>query len=152
MKRKRRVFLSVLGVLILAVGFYAYRQYSRKVTPLDQVRADLSINATDLISAFETDEEKANSRFLKKEDFIIAVEGTVKEVTKDESGNVTVVLGDQGTLSSVRCSMDAGYQEKALSLQTGDRVVVKGNCTGFNADELLGSDVILNRAVIDKKN
>ena len=49
--------------------------------------------------------------------------------------------------------MDSVHNADASFLKSGSSVVVKGNCTGFNKDEMgLGSDVILNRcAVITKK-
>ena len=54
-------------------------------------------------------------------------------------------------MSSVRFSMDSLHNEKAATLVKGQTAVLKGICTGYNADEMLGSDLILNRAVIDKK-
>jgi hypothetical protein len=40
------------------------------------------------------------------------------------------------------------HNEETENLVSGSKVTVKGVCTGFNADELLGSDVILNRCSI----
>ena len=69
---------------------------------------------------------------------------------KDESGHYTLILGEEGSMSSVRCSMDSTHQQAADELQINTEVIIKGACTGFNADQLLGSDVILNRCVIVK--
>jgi hypothetical protein len=43
--------------------------------------------------------------------------------------------------------MDSASVKQAVNLQAGTNVIVKGVCTGFNADELVGSDVVLNRCV-----
>ena len=53
-------------------------------------------------------------------------------------------------MSSVRFSMDSIHNAQAASLVKGTKAVLKGICTGYNADEMLGSDLILNRAVIEK--
>jgi len=71
-------------------------------------------------------------------------------VEKNGNGFYTVILGEEFLMSSVRCSMDSLHQMDVASLTTGTLVTMKGNCSGFNRDELLGSDVILNRCVIEK--
>ena len=85
-------------------------------------------------------------------DKIIAVNGYVKEIEKNDQGYYTVVLGDTARVSSVRCSMDAKHINEITGLKKGIAVTLKGACTGFNADELLGSDVILNRCVVEENN
>jgi hypothetical protein len=36
------------------------------------------------------------------------------------------------------------------AIKPGMTVKVKGNCTGYNEDELLGLDVIMNRCIIEE--
>jgi hypothetical protein len=105
------------------------------------------LNAAALITAFETNETHANTKYLDK---VIAVNGKIKTVEKDEKGFYSIILGDTGSMSSVRCSMDSTHQQGAAKLTPGVFVTVKGACTGFNADDLLGSDVILNRCVVEE--
>ena len=66
-------------------------------------------------------------------------------------GFYSVVLGDTASMSSVRCSIDSVHSNEAAAVKKGSIIAVKGICTGFNADELLGSDVILVRSVVDSK-
>jgi len=108
-----------------------------------------TISGAEIIKAFSADEKAANSKYLDK---VIAINGTVKSVDKDEQSSITVILSDAGSMSSVRCSVDSIHNEQADNLVSGSQVTVKGVCTGFNADELLGSDVILNRCSIKKIN
>ena len=75
----------------------------------------------------------------------------VKTVDKDDRGYYTLSLGDTSSMSSVRCSIDSMYTDRASSIKAGMNVIVKGNCTGYNEDELLGLDVIVNRCVIEEK-
>ena len=146
MKTKQIILLAIL-IVVAIVAWYGYKQYTRKNTDLAYAKADVETTTTDLIKSFETNEKLANEKYLDK---IIELTGEIKEINKDEKGYYTVVLGEENSMSSVRCSMDSAHQQNVLSVNQGDQVSVKGACTGFNADELLGSDVILNRCVLKK--
>lgn len=148
MKKRTKIILAI-SVIALACAGYGYKQYMRKNTDLAYARPDLQMTSAELIKTFEADEKLANAKYLDK---IIAVSGTVKEISKDEKGYYTVVLGEANSMSNVRCSMDTAHQQKISLIKPGSAVTIKGACTGFNADELLGSDVILNRGVVSDKN
>lgn len=143
--KKKKIVLLVIAVALLSGGWYAYSEYNRKVKDLSKVSADIQLKTADLVSQFEKDESGANALYLDK---VIAVKGTLKAIEKDEANNFSLVLGDESSMASVRCSMDEDHQQKIEGLLTGAKITVKGACTGFNTDELLGSDVILNRCVI----
>jgi hypothetical protein len=146
MKRKKIIF-SVIAVAIACGVWYGYREYTRKVKDLSKVKAHLRMHAGELISAFEKNENKSNALYLDK---VIAVTGPVKLVEKNDKGYYSIILGDESSMSSIRCSMDSVHQDAVAMLASGSVVTMKGACTGFNADELLGSDVILNRCVVEK--
>ena len=143
-------FLAILLVIVLlATGWYGYKLYTGKVPSLTEVKTDASVNATDLIAAFEKDSASANKQYLGK---ILEVTGTIKSVEKESS---TVSLGNTEGNSSVRCSLDSVFVKEVDALNPGSSITIKGNCTGYMPDETglgLGSDVILNRCVLEKKN
>jgi DNA/RNA endonuclease YhcR with UshA esterase domain len=152
--KKKKILLLVLLLLTAVAIFIGYTFFNKNVKHLDGSKADLTITASDLIKKFETNEAAANKEFLgEKLDFIITVSGPVKEVIKDETGTYTVVLGDSTTRSSVRCSIDSMQNQQAALLKTGSSISIKGAITGFMKDDLgIGSDVVLNRCVIEVKN
>ena len=143
---KKKVLVAVV-MIALTAGLYGYIEYTRTNTDLVYAKADHVIGVKELVKEFEENEQAANTKFLDK---IIAVNGSVKDVIKDDRGFYTVIVGNEGYTSSVRCSMDADHQLTDIQLQLGNNITIKGICTGFNADQLLGSDVILNRCVIEK--
>ncbi len=150
MKKKNKLILFGLLLLVAATfgGWYAYKEYNRKNKDLADEKADFDLSSSALIAAFEKNEKAANTTYLQK---VIHITDMVKAVDKDDKGFYTVVLGDTAAMSSVRCSMDSVHNNEAATLKKGDKISVKGICTGFNADELgLGSDVILYRSVISK--
>ncbi|MBS1573822.1 MAG: hypothetical protein JST09_00845 [Bacteroidetes bacterium] len=149
---KKKTISFTITVIALAGSLYIYKEYNRKNKDLGNLTPDLSISANDLLKKFETDEARANKTFLTRKDYIVAVGGKVKDVSKDEKGFYTISLGDTADMSSVRCSIDSVYKEKAAAVHPGDNITIQGAVTGFNKDDLLGSDVILNRcAVINSK-
>jgi tRNA_anti-like len=145
---KKKVFVAI-SMMTLVAGLYGYMEYTRGSKDLLYTKADYITIAKDLTKEFEENEKAANEKFINK---IIAVNGSVKDVIKDGDKFYTVMLGDDAAgTTSVRCSMDANHQTDAALLQLRGDVTIKGICTGFNADDLLGSDVILNRCIIEKK-
>ena len=144
--KKKSILLFFIAVAIIGGAWFGYNEYNRKVKDLADVKAQVTVQTNELITAFEKDEKAANTRYLDK---IIAVNGKVRSIEKDDHNYYSIVLGDASSMSSVRCSMDSVHVKEVFSIKEGIEVIVKGACTGFNADELLGSDVILNRCVLE---
>jgi hypothetical protein len=148
MSRKKIVIVAIL-VVVAGAAIYGWSEYTRKNEDLSGAKAAYSVEAVQLINEFNQNDSAANARYLGK---VVAVNGMVKGVEKDEEGKYTVVLGDTTDMSSVRCAMDSTHATDATGLHRGESVQVKGSFTGFKKDDtgLLGSDVELNRGVIVK--
>lgn len=144
MRTKTLIIGGILAIIIIA-ALYGWYQYSRTVDHLSDVPADYSVNAVSLIEEFTTDEVSAD---LKYQNRILAVQGMIKKIEDADSTSI-IILGDTSDMNSVRCIMD--NNAKTTSLQQGGMVTIKGAITGFKRDEtgLLGSDVELNRCVIE---
>ncbi|MBL0145997.1 MAG: hypothetical protein IPP48_09710 [Chitinophagaceae bacterium] len=148
-KKTITIILSVIAILIAAGAFYGYKEYNRKQKDISDLSAHFTLNSNVLITDFTKDEKASNLKYLDK---VIAVDGILKAIDKDDKGNFTLVIGDTASTSSVRCSMDSIHNTEATNVKEGSFINVKGVCTGYTADELgLGSDVILNRSCIIKK-
>src|SRR5687767_6837874 len=99
MKKKKLIILAIIAFGLVGGGWYAYAEFTRKVKDLATVSADLEINAGDLIAAFQKNESAANIAYLDK---IISVTGRVRSVERNDRGQYTVILGEPGSMSSVR--------------------------------------------------
>jgi hypothetical protein len=140
----KRIILALALIILLASAWYGYRIYTGKVKSLTVVKPDVSLSASELVEAFKTDSSGANKRYLGK---IILLTGNLKAVEPESS---TIVLGDKDSDWSVRCSMDSAFVNAAASFKPGNSLRIKGNCTGYLAGDFgLGSDIILNRCVIE---
>ena len=147
MSTKGRIIIAVL-LVAAAAGVYAWKEFTRKNKDLIGVNADHSVQAVAWINEFTNNDTAANAKYLGK---VVAVEGMVKQVERDEEGKYTLVLGDTTDMSSVRCSMDSTHAADATTLRKGESVKVKGIYIDFNKDDMgLGADVKMNRCVISK--
>jgi len=97
------------------------------------------LTAADLVKAFEADEQAATQKYLKQP---LQVTGQVDNVNESQEGVVNIVLSAPGSMAGVNCTMEKAYNARALALQTGDEVTVKGLCNGFSL-----FDVSLNKCV-----
>jgi acetyltransferase-like isoleucine patch superfamily enzyme len=151
MKNKKIVYrlIAIVIFLIIGVGLYAYREYNRKNVDLADSKAAFTLTEMQLINDFSQDQEASNKKYLGK---ILELSGNIKKIDTDANGYHTVILGNAANMNSVRCSVDSAFNKEAHNLTVGSSVVIKGICTGYNADDLgLGSDVILNRSIAIKK-
>lgn len=150
----KKVLLLLVVVVGLLGAFYAYREYNR--APLDTAMAapDAALSGTDLIAAFEQDETGATTRYVNK---LIRVQAvlldlsTTEAATPNEKESYTLVLGSAESSTTIRCSMDSTFAGQQASLTKGEPVTIQGICSGYNKDELLGSDIVLVRCALIKE-
>jgi hypothetical protein len=149
--KRNNIFKYIILPLLLIITvatWYIYKEYNRAHKDTALLKPDYAIGAGDLINEFTGNEQSSNKKYWDK---VIEVSGLVKEIKQDEKGFYSIALGDTASMSSVRCSVDSLHSKDAAMVIKGNTAVVKGICTGFNADELLGSDVILVRCAIESK-
>jgi hypothetical protein len=135
-------------LILGAIAIYIYKEYNRSHKDTAKLKPDYTITATDLIKEFSNNEQASNTKYLDK---VISVEGIAKDIIKDDKGFYSIALGDTSSMSSVRCSIDSLHSREVAAVQQGSTIALKGICSGFNADEMLGSDVILIRSVLENK-
>lgn len=148
MSRKKTILLLFL-LAAVAAAWYGYKEYTRTNKDLAAAKADFVLAATDLIKEYESNDSVSAKKYNGK---ILEINGQVKAVEKDDKGYYTVVIGDNTSMSSVRCAIDSIHQDKVTGFINQSSVTVRGACTGYNKDEMgLGADIILNRCVVVNK-
>jgi len=146
--RTRTIVVLVIIAAAVIGGIYGWNEYHRTNKSLSDIDAAYHVQSADLISEFDKSDSSAQQKYLGK---VISVSGSVKKVEKDDRGDVTVVLGGGSGMSSIRCSMDSMYRQQAGILKEGEPATIKGSFSAYQKDDtgLLGSDIILNRCVMD---
>ena len=129
--KKIAIIIGLLAIIGAGVG---YMMYNKPHKDIKSTKADITISAEELFTAYEADETAANTKFLDK---MIEVKGKVLEVKTDEEGNTAVSLEGGGMMFGVICNLDALSEHKRTEFQTGEEVTFKGICTGLLMDVVL---------------
>jgi len=99
-------------------------------------RKGLIIAADVLAKEYNTDEKAADTKYLNK---AIEVSGTVIEVEHNQDGGAMVILQTGDPETSVQCTM----RDKGASPAKGQKVVIKGFCSGSIMGSVLLTDCVI---------
>jgi hypothetical protein len=146
---RKGLLLIVMVLVAIAAGVYTCREFNRKNANVSELKAAYEVQASDLIKEFSNNDSAATKKYLGK---IVSVNGHVKKIEHDADGFYTLILGDSTEPSSVLCAMDTTERVDASNLHNASSLKIRGFFIGFEKDEtgLLGSDVKLNRCIIEK--
>lgn len=145
---KKRKILIVTGIVLLALiiaAAYIYKEYNRKHVDTATLNPHYVLSAAALLNQFAHDSALSSQKYM---DRLLQVSGLVKQLDSIDDKNVVIVLGDSTDRSAVRCNLDSTHQSETMRIQVGQTATVKGVCSGYNQDQLLGSDVILIRCAL----
>ena len=140
--RKRSILLIAVLISVVVVLF-VYREYTRTNESMRQATADFKIPANDLMKEFALGDSAASKKYLGR---VIEVKGVVKGINDDST---TITLGNPSDMSSIICSLDTNNIKSQLPSMRSI-VTIRGSFNGFNKDDLLGTDLIMNRCIIIK--
>ncbi len=135
MKKKIIIILILCGAIAAATGLYLFNKPRESVADM---KTELRSEAALLVADFESDEQKANEKYLGK---VIEVTGVVSVSNINEQGelNVTLMGGD---LAGVGCQFENTKKAVNKKINIGDTVTIKGICTGILIDVVLVDCVI----------
>lgn len=135
MKKSIVIILFLLVLAAVAVYFYTFQKPARTAASEDPV---FTVSVNELTSEFEKDENAANTKYLNK---VIKVHGTVANVAESEN-DVSVTLKEPNSVAGVTCSFEKKSIDKS-QIKPGQKVYIKGICSGFLMD------VVLNKCALD---
>ncbi len=127
----------LIGLIGAAFGFYLWNKPQKNMT---SAVADLKIEASAIVTAFETNEAEANTKYLDK---VVAVSGKVKEIKK-EGDKISIFLTSESMMYGVQCNLDPLGKHGKTEFSVGEEVVFKGICTGFLSDVVIERCVLVN--------
>jgi len=135
----KKTVLTILVLVCIAGGVGAYL-YFKPAKSYHHATPDITLEAGEIVCDFTSDENTANAKYLNK---VIEVHGTVKDISQDEKGLTSVNLGVLNQVAMVSCSMDSNVTESYSSLAIGDKVKIKGLCSGMLMDVVLVKCVLV---------
>ena len=142
MSRPIKIITLISGLIALSIGIYAWIEFNRGHTSLNEAAADFTLTAAELYAAYDMNEVDADQQYAGK---IIELEGTVDRIENPTESIVNVLLnaGDD-KMGGVLCSFE-NLQAKHLDrVEEGVKIKLRGKCAGFLMDVSLQRCVIIN--------
>lgn len=142
----KRILLGIFAIAVIGAGVIYY-VFTEKFTDTNEVKADFTVNALDLIHEFEKNDSLANKKYSEK---IIVVNGMVSEVEGADT-TVNIKMADTTSGSYVIFAFQQQHRNQAKSIKTGDSVSIKGSCSGGVYSQILETEFItFKRCVLNK--
>lgn len=130
-KKLKFLLIAVVGIALVGLGVW---KYANKATDdFANKKPDQTFTFQQIMEKTTTDTTSLN----KLKDVLVAINGQVKTITKDEK-SVTIEMGDASSMSSITCQFDNRHLGDLTSVKEGSQISVKGNITGFTVDTELG--------------
>jgi hypothetical protein len=137
---KKIILITIATAVVVAiVGFLLYNKPHRDTA---SATSDFIVEAPALLQEFTHDEAAANQKYLDK---VVAVKGKVKSIATDAEGNINLTLDAADEMAGVICTIPKADAAGAANVKEGDKVTMKGVCTGVLMD------VVLIRCVVEKE-
>jgi hypothetical protein len=139
-KRKKVLkWLLIIGGSLLAIGLAVYF-YFATLTHDDtaNLKPEFTVEAIPFIKEFEKDIKTANQKYAEK---IISVKGIVTAVEPADT-TMNIKMSDTTTGSYLIFAFQEQHMSKAKNIKEGDKVVIKGSCSGGFYSDILGTYAI----------
>lgn len=126
MKTWKKIVLIVVLAGAAVCAYIAYHMYNDGPESYADKKA-IAVTAVALLDDYNKSEAGANKKYIGK---VVAVSGEVKEITKNQEGQMVVTLKTSDPMNSINCTLD----QKDESIKQGSGITLKGLCTGFMMD------------------
>jgi len=135
MKNLLRIIIGL--VIVLALAWIIILNIPKM--SVENKAADFQMSAAELFQSFESNEQQATLKYSGK---IIELEGELMEIETDQNEALVFIIDGGDGFSAVMCTMDGSSGDKLSSFKPGDKVKVRGLCSGMNMD------VVMNKCVL----
>jgi len=137
MLKKRTFFWLVFPLCLLIAAGWGYYMYNKPHQSAGDESILLTIDADSLYHQYQADEKGTDQRLLGK---VIEVTGTLSEIQHSGASEIWI-LSTQGGTGAINCQLFSGEKPPPHSPKPGDKVRIKGRCTGFLMDVMLADCV-----------
>jgi tRNA_anti-like len=128
----RNKIIIVILALVIGGGVFGYLQWNKPHSDMNNAKADMSIAADMLMKEYD------DNKYLNK---TVQVTGIIKEVVT-ENDAISIKLEANDPAGDVSCDLDKFTIQKEKTYNIGDKVTMKGICTG----KLM--DIVVDRCVL----
>ena len=136
---KAKKIILILSLLIFIGGFIAYKMYNKPHVNVAETFSDVFLEAVKIVDDFSSDEIMANTTYLDK---IVQVSGIINSIKTENETLIVALAGN--SFGDVLCYLSEESKTKVNTLKEGQRVTLKGICTGFLLDVVLVKCALIN--------
>ena len=134
---KRKWMFIIVFIIVASLSGWMYYQYQKLRADIYKVKTSYTMPAKNIYQEFVANEAAANQKYVGK---VLEIFGDVSDVqVTDNAAMVLLAVGNN--TGGVNCS----FLEKNIILPIkGQKIRVKGRCTGFLMDVHLSEAVVVN--------
>ena len=146
----KKALWIITGPVFVFASFKLTEKYIMNETHKEtvDVKADYTVEATDLIKEFISNDTSVNKKYREK---VLIVKGNASAIDMLADSTSTIKFADS-TGSFAIFSLQKSELEKVKKIKAGDEVSLKGVCSGSIFSEILGTTSIsFKRAILNKK-
>lgn len=136
MKTKIISSIVIIAAIAISVGYYMFQ---KPVESLRDTEAVWEGSSDELFDAFQNDEATGNATYTGK---ILKVSGVVVETMLNSDSSKTIILSSSHPIFGVKCRLDPDDNDSPAPIK-GEKITLKGLCTGINSDVELNQCIIL---------
>jgi len=139
---KKSSFKIIIGgaILIIIAFFIAIKLYNKPHVDTKKSKADFVLTAQNLISDFLQDEISAEQKYANQ---VLQINGEIHKIST-LNGNGVITLKFTNLDSSIICHLQPEENKKILLFKKGQKITVKGICTGYLLDVIMVNCVLPN--------
>lgn len=134
---RNSVLMILTGAALIAAGI-GYYYYNKPTASVSDLKTDFVTNAKDFYQEFDENEDQATIKYQNK---VVELEGLVDSVFNNDQGGKMIMINTEGGMSSIIFELDTSLHQ-ASTYSKGDKLRLKGICSG----KLI--DIVLNRSVV----
>lgn len=134
---KRKTLIPVGIALVLVIGLLMAHSIWNKPFS-DPLTGDaVKVTAIRLFNDFSINEAAAQKKYAtgRSGENKVEVTGTIKNIGKNEAGEIYYILKTDDDMFGVKCIMQTGSE--IVNASVDDTVTIRGFCDGFNMDVIV---------------
>ncbi|HFS67943.1 MAG TPA: hypothetical protein ENK67_07010 [Flavobacteriia bacterium] len=135
MKNKKKKIILAVIISILIIMAFIIKIYNKPHINVTKTLAKFNVTSQKLTDDFLTDEDNANKKYVNQ---IIQVSGTIAEVDQR-----IILIKDVNSDSDIQCNFKKSIMDN--DLKNGQKIIVKGLCTGYLLDVVLIDCVLVKK-------
>lgn len=136
----KKAFFAGALLIAVVIGYVVYVNFLKTAPSMSKLKAEYKLNAIELYTEFDSNEELANQKYQNK---VIEITGELESITNEEGANASISLKTEG-FGVIKCTLESPLTpEQISSFEEKPTLTIRGECIGVLLDVLVERSIIL---------